>query len=252
MMTGLIPLDHERGFPLSLKFIYYEKSRILFRLDRLEEALDVCELAWKLIPDRFSPDILPTDFYEFDILHLKHNILLNLNRDIEALDMLDLIINDFNPKDTSFYESIKAAEGTANWERMKWTEKYDHSIICKITLLSLKDELYDALDLSELTLSRFKTEMGFNAEIDETRKMNYYQIITMNARFLTQLERYEEAEDAYLESLELNNDPDIILLYAASLISNSEFGKAMRLLQNGLTSYPENLKMMNMLNKLDL
>ena len=255
---------HEEGFlPLAQEYFYFEKSRVLFQLDRLEDALYACDLAWKIKPNRFSSGIYPAGFHKFDILHLKYSVLLNLNRDIEALDMLDLIITDFNPKDTPFYESIKSAEGTAEGERMKWlkkfeynnfiewTEKYDHSIICKITLLSMNDRIYDALDQAEFTLDRFKNEMGFNSEIDENRKMHYYQIITMKARFLTQLERYEEAEIAYLESLELINDPDIILLYATSLISNSEFSKAMKVLQNGLTLYPDNIKMLKMLDNLN-
>ena len=256
--------DEKGSLHLAEEYIYYEKSRTLFQLDRLEEALDICDLAWKIIPDHWFPGIYPDGFHKFDILHLKHNILLNLNRDLEALETLNIIISDFDPKDTPFYKSIKSAEGTAKGERMKWlkkfeydrfidwTEKFDHSIVCKITLQSLKDRIYDALDLSEFTLDRFKNEMGFNVEIDENRKMHYYQIITMKARFLTQLERFEEAENAYIESLELNNDPDIILLYAASLITNSEFGKAIEILQNGLTFYPDDLKMLKMLDNINI
>ncbi len=73
---------------------------------------------------------------------------------------------------------------------------------------------------------------------------------TMKATFLTELERYYEAEKAYEQSLDLYKDVDIMYLYAVNLLKEEKMEKAIKILNMAVKIEPNNLKVTELLNEM--
>ncbi len=192
----------------------YHKAHMLFHVKRLDEAEELCDRALELNYE------IPM----FEIFNLKHRILVEYGHYEDALPWLDKLSEAIKSKIQSY----------ADQEILE--PQLTDAIVSKIMILSYLDRVNEGLELTNYTIINVRDD---------------HRLWSLKAEFLSQLERYEEAELAYERSLELERDPKIMYLFALSLIDDSKVEKAKKILRKALEIDPNNVDVQLLSNSLN-